>query len=255
MKIHLLNILIIIGVIFIESCVCKEGCEFSAIRGELKCVLLTTSDITAYLPLDNRDLVRWMTLYVGTSSQLHLSSPVPITYPDLSQFPRLSFLRVYIYSSTPSPNYAPHMFRSTAGLISVITLYTIQPVPLDIGLIGREPSLDRLKILRASNFNITGVTNGNLAALSGVETLQLFNAETGTETILLDSVFKLGITLPNMKKLSLEGFSFYPLLTSPSLLSPLTALQSLTLKMSSASNSIDESVFFNARVSPNTNIQ
>ena len=215
----------------------------------LRCELTTSSDMRVFLPRQNRDLVRWMTLYVGTSGQPHTSSSVPITYPDLSQFSKLSYLRVYIYSSSPSPNYTPDMFRATYGAISVITLYTLQPVPLDMGLIGTQESLERVKILRVSNFNITGVTSGNLAALSNIETLQLFNTEGESETVLLDSVFSLGDTLPKMTKLSLEDFQFYPLLTSEGLLSPLPALQSLTLKKNSAPGTLDESVFFNERVS------
>ena len=246
---YLSSILLIIVAIFLNIAAADEGCEFSAIRGELKCELITSSDLRPYLPHEDRDLVRWMTLYVGTSAQLHPSSPVPISYPDLSQFPKLSFLRVYIYSAGPSPNYTPDMFRSTGGAISIITLYSLQPVPLDLGLIGTQESLDRLKILRVSNFNITGVTNGNLAALTSLETLQLFNAEEGGEKVLLDSVFRLGRTLPNMNKLSLEDFHFYPLLTSEALLSPLPALQSLTLRMSPPSGGVAESVFFNERVS------
>ena len=233
----------------INSSASEQGCVFNHDNGELKCILLNSSDFTPFLPLEDRGLVRWLSLYVGTSEALHTDHSVPISYPDLSLFEKISFVRVYIYSDSPSPNYSPEMFDSTPGAISVVSLYTVQPVPFNLRSIGTQSNLEKLKILSVSNFNISGVTRVNLQGLSGLESLQLSNAEDGQESILLDSVFKLGETLPKLAKLRLEDFHFYPLLTSPSLLLPLITLQSLILRMSSGSGTFDESVFFSQTVS------
>ncbi|KAI6658111.1 hypothetical protein LOD99_15824 [Oopsacas minuta] len=251
MKMNIIRLVIVLCFVFIRNTICEEGCIFSATNGELKCELLTSTDFTPFIPADDRDLVRWLSLYVGTSDQYHTNNLSPILYPDLSIFEKLSFLRVYIYPDTSSTNYSPYMFSSTPGAISVISLYTVQAVPFDVSRIGTQDNLEKLKRLSVTGFNISGVTTGNLAGLLGLESLLLSNTEgEWVEHILLDSVFKLGETLPKLKKLTLEDFEFYPLMTSSILLTPLHTLESLTLKMTSPTGSFDESVFFDNRIFP-----
>ena len=240
--------IILISLLSVSSAA-EQGCVFSDYSGELKCVLLNSSDFTPFLPQEDRSFVRWLSLYVGTSEELHTDPSVPISYPDLSLFEKVSFVRVYIYSDSPSVNYSPEMFASTPGAISVVSLYKVQPVPFNIRSIGTQANLQKLKILSVSNFNISGVTNLNLQGLSGLESLQLSSAEGGQERILLDSLFKLGETLPKLAKLRLEDFRFAPLLTSRGLLRPLHTLQSLILKMTSDTGTLDESIFFSRTVS------
>ena len=235
--------------LLINSSAGEQGCVFDSYSGGLKCVIHDSSDFTPFLPQEDRGLVRWLSLYVGTSEELHTDPSVPISYPDLSLFEKVSFVRVYIHSDTPSPNYSPEMFVSTPGGITSVSLYTRQPIPFNIRSIGTQSNLEKLKILSVSFFNISGVTTANLEGLSGLETLQLTNAEGGEESILLDSVFKLGETLPKLAKLRLEDFKFYPLLTSPPLLRPLSSLKSLFLSMTSGTGTFDDSVFFSNTVS------